>query len=173
MCALAANVAPQIGDQVILWPDFSFLATNGFHGAGRWYCTKFVEFEESHWGIQVQRSNVQGLMIWRSNDGCCSKQWGQGHYLSTYCPFVQRSASIVTASFSMAMMMLNGVGRGTGNLCGVRGNVWTRVSLTSTLTPTNFGESNAFRMLLELLTYMTRKQSCESSARVVAACVEH
>ena len=77
--------------------------------------------------------------------------------------------------YTMAMMMLNSVGRGSTkrNLCGVRENDQTRVSLTSTLTPTNFGESNAFRMLLELLTYMTRKQSCESSARVVAACVEH
>ena len=61
MCALNANVAPQTGDQVILRPGFSFLATNGFHGAGRWYCTKFVEFEESHWGIQVQRSRLGDL----------------------------------------------------------------------------------------------------------------
>ena len=66
---------------------------------------------------------------------------------------------LYTASFSMAMMMLNSVGRGSTkrNLCGVRENDQTRVSLTSTLTPTNFGESNAFRMLLELLTYVTRK----------------
>ena len=88
MCALNANVAPQIGDQVILRPGFSLLATNGFHGAGRWYYTicvlyvtvsvpmlyargiqtliqktiLFVEFEgKSHWSIQFQRSRLDDL----------------------------------------------------------------------------------------------------------------